>query len=111
MVSLPLSWRGMWSFENHKTWFGVLANGLAMLSLILMPFLAVLLRQPDWFFMSVAGAGYFYFYALFSHFITRYSESLIPLSLMCLSVLLLFLLRGLLGALHRRLPSNMVFKS
>lgn len=108
MVSLPLSWRGMWSFENQKTWFGVLANGAAMASLILMPFLAVLLRQPDWFFMSAAGAGYFYFYALFSHFITRYSESLIPISLVCLSVLLLFLLRGLLGALQRSLSSNTV---
>lgn len=95
LVSLPLSWRGMWSFENQRTWFGVLANALAMLSLILMPFLGMLLRRPDWLFMSMTGAGYFYFYALFSHFITRYSESLIPLSLVCLGVLLMTGLRWL----------------
>jgi hypothetical protein len=99
LVSLPLSWRGMWSFGNQKTWFGVLANGLAMLSLVLMPVLGLLLRRPDWLFMSMTGAGYFYFYALFSHFITRYSEPLIPLSLVCLSVLLLALVQPLAAAL------------
>jgi hypothetical protein len=103
LVSLPLTWRGMWSFRNQRTWFGVLANGLAMASLALMPFLGLLLRQRDWFFMSLVGAGYFYFYGLFSHFINRYSEPLIPLSLVCLCVLLLASLQALAGALlsHR----------
>jgi hypothetical protein len=109
LVSLPLTWRGMWSFENQRTWFAVLANGLAMASLALMPFLGLLLRQPDWCFMSMVGAGYFYFYALFSHFITRYSEPLIPLSLVCLSVLLLAPLQALAGALLSHRSNTVIF--
>jgi hypothetical protein len=95
LVSVPLSWRGMWSFDTKRTWVGVLANGLAMASLLAMPLLGAFLRRPDWVLMSIVGVGYFLFYGLFTHFIARYSEPLIPLSLVCLSVLLLTILRRL----------------
>ncbi|WP_216901864.1 hypothetical protein [Synechococcus sp. CCY 9618] len=95
LVSVPLSWRGMWSFDNRRTWFGVLINGLAMFSLLAMPFLGIFMRKFDWVLISIVGVGYFLFYGLFTHFITRYSEPLIPLSLVCLSVLLLAILRRL----------------
>ena len=87
LVTLPLSWRGMWSFENRETWFGVLANGMAMVALLVMPLLGVLFRRPEWLLISFMGAGYFLFYGLLTHFISRYSEPLIPLSLLCLSLL------------------------
>lgn len=93
LVSLPLFWRGIWSFENQRTWFGVLANAAAMLSLLLMPVLGLILSRPDWVLLSMVGTAYFLFYAFFSHFITRYSEPLIPLSLVCLGVLLVALIQ------------------
>lgn len=93
LVSLPLSWRGMWSFENQSTWFGVIANALAMASLLMMPALGVALRRPEWVLISIVAVGYFLFYGLFSHFITRYSEPLIPLSLVCLSLVLVEAIR------------------
>lgn len=89
LVSLPLSWRGLWSFENRETWFGVLANGAAMATLLLLPVFGVLWRRPEWVLISFMGVGYFLFYGLFTHFISRYSEPLIPLSLVCLSLVLL----------------------
>ena len=101
LVSLPLSWRGMWSFENQQTWFGVLANGLAMAALLAMPLLGLLCRRPEWLLISFMGAGYFLFYGVLTHFISRYSEPLIPLSLVCLSVLALEAGRSLARRLAR----------
>lgn len=97
LVSLPLSWRGLWSFENQQTWFGVVANASAMAALLVMPGLGLLLRRPEWLLISITGVAYLVFYGLFSHFITRYSEPLIPLALVCLSVLALEGFRWLCG--------------
>ncbi|WP_216900610.1 glycosyltransferase family 39 protein [Synechococcus sp. CCY 9618] len=93
LVSLPLSWQALWTFRNQMTWFGVIANGLAMTSLLAMPALGVMWRKPEWVLISIVPVGYFLFYGLFSHFIPRYSEPLIPLSLVCLSLLLLEVIR------------------
>ncbi|MFM9089228.1 MAG: hypothetical protein ACKOPT_14040 [Cyanobium sp.] len=106
LVSLPLSWRGMWSFENQQTWFGVLANGLAMAALLAMPLAGALGRRPEWLLISFMGAGYFLFYGLFTHFISRYSEPLIPLALVCLSVLIVEAFQWLVGEFVRRLSAN-----
>jgi hypothetical protein len=103
-VSLPLAWRELWSFGNRDTWFGVVLNGMASAALLAMPWLGILLRRPDWTLTSMVGVGYFLFYALFSHFIPRYSEPLIPLALVCLAVLLVAAVRKLgsrlFGACH-----------
>jgi hypothetical protein len=109
LVSLPLSWRGMWSFENQQTWFGVLANGLAMAALVVMPLLGALRRRPEWLLISFMGSGYFLFYGVFTHFITRYSEPLIPLSLVCLSVLVLEAARWLARHLARWMGPKVTF--
>lgn len=98
-VSLPLAWRGLWSFAKHNTWFSIITNGLAMASLLTMPWLGILLRRPDWTLTSMVGVGYFLFYALLSHFIPRYSEPLIPLALVCLAVLLVAAVRKLASML------------
>lgn len=98
-VSLPLAWRGLWAFTENKTWFSIITNGLAMASLLAMPWLGILLRRPDWTLTSMVGVGYFLFYALLSHFIPRYSEPLIPLALVCLAVLLVTAGRSTAAAL------------
>jgi hypothetical protein len=98
-VSLPLAWRGLWAFAENKTWFSIITNGLAMASLLAMPWLGILLRRPDWTLTSLVGVGYFLFYALLSHFIPRYSEPLIPLALVCLAVLLVTAGRSTAAAL------------
>jgi hypothetical protein len=99
----------MWSFENQQTWFGVLANGLAMAALVVMPLLGALWRRPEWLLISFMGAGYFLFYGVFTHFITRYSEPLIPLSLVCLSVLVLEAARWLARHLARWMGPKVTF--
>ena len=97
LVSLPLAWRGSWSFDSKKTWAGVITNAFAFASLLLMPWLGLWLRRADWTLMSIMGVGYFLFYALLSHFIVRYSKPLIPLALVCLSVLLVEAARMMLS--------------
>jgi len=92
-VSVPLAWRRMWSFKDKDTWHGAILNGLAMISLLLMPWVGLALRKPDWILISMLGSGYFFFYALFSPFIPRCSEPLIPVSLVCLSLLVLAVAR------------------
>jgi len=99
----------MWSFENQQTWFGVLANGFAMAALVLMPLLGALGRRPEWLLISFMGAGYFLFYGLFTHFIARYSEPLIPLALVCLSVLVLEAVRWLARHLARWMAPKVTF--
>jgi len=103
LVSLPFAWRGVWSFKNRWPWFRVVVNGLAMLSLLVMPVIGLILPRPDWLLMSVVGVSYFWFYAAFSHFIPRYSAGLIPLSLVCLSILLVESTHVLLCRLRRGL--------
>lgn len=68
-------------------------NGMVMVSLLLMPWIDLALRKADWILISLLGCGYSLFYALFSHFIPRHSDPLIPVSLVYLSLLFLAALR------------------
>ena len=86
LVSLPLGWRGFWPFPDRDG-LSFSINILAMLSLLIMPVMGLKKQRYDWVLMSITGVAFFLFYAFLSHFIPRYSEPLIPLSLICLAAL------------------------
>ena len=87
-VTLPIAWRGIWSFQDESFW-GVLVNFIGMLGLVVvLPAAGLLGNSDEWSILSMIPAGYFWFYAFLSHFRTRYSEPLIPLSFIAFFLLL-----------------------
>ena len=98
MISLPLAWRGVWSFEKVSQWGGVLLNLMSFVALFLAPLFGLLQQKPTWLYLSLAPASYFLFYAGFSHFLPRYSEPLIPLALVCLFLIAIQLIGKLFPA-------------
>ncbi len=80
-TTVPFAWRGLWSFPIRSL-AAASVNLLAFAALLALPFLALWRRRPDWFAFSLMSVGMFWFYALLTHFIPRYSEPLIPLALL-----------------------------
>ena len=92
-LTLPFAWRGLWSFGGAAR-SGVLylfaagANLVSFSVFLAFPLVAVWRRKPDWFAFSLLGFGLFWFHALLTHFIPRYSQPLIPLTVLSVLVLL-----------------------
>ncbi len=84
-TTIPFAWRGLWSFPIRSLAAAV-ANLLGFAALLALPFLALWRKRPDWFAFSLMGVGMFWFYALLTHFIPRYSEPLIPLAVLAVLV-------------------------
>ena len=87
LVSVPMAWRGLWSFAKIKYLIGTGLNLLAFASLFAAAVLGVVRNKFIWLAISIIPSGYFCFYAFLSHFIPRYSEPMIPLAFVCMSVL------------------------
>ena len=86
-TSIPLSWRGFWGFRS-RSWDGVLLNAVAFSSLFLAPILSIVQRRLSWLMVSVVPISLFGFYALVSHFLPRYSLPIAPVSVLCLTMLM-----------------------
>ena len=82
-VSLPMAWRGLWSFGNKISVAALVLNALSYFCLFAAPIVGIIQRRPIWIYLSLMPVGYFLFYAAFSHFLPRYSEPLIPSALIC----------------------------
>lgn len=94
-----MAWRGLWSFDggNHlrpsgESVFSITMNLISFLTFLIMPLLALILRRKILFIFSLFPLGMFWVYALFSHFIPRYSAPLIPIAILSLLVLVQHLL-------------------
>jgi len=87
IVSFPLAWRGLWAIRPEG-WGDVILNFLSFLALFASPLLYFLEKRKSWLIVSIVPIGYFLFYALFSHFIPRYSQPLVPLAFTCLMMAL-----------------------
>ena len=87
IVSFPLAWRGIWAIKSIR-WSEVILNFLSYLALLISPLLYFLEKRKSWLIVSVVPIGYYLFYALFSHFIPRYSQPLVPLAFICLMMVL-----------------------
>ena len=87
LVSVPMAWRGLWSFAKVKYWLGTGLNFFAYASMFVAVVLGIVQKKFIWLAISIIPAGYFLFYAFLSHFIPRYSEPMIPLAFVCMSVL------------------------
>lgn len=85
-TTVPFAWRGLWSFAGD-TLLGVGANLVAFVTLLAFPFIAIWRRRAEWFAFSLLAVGMFWFHALFTHFIPRYSEPLVPLAVLSVLVL------------------------
>ena len=60
---------------------------MAFLSLIVVPMIGLYEKKRSWVVIGIVPTIYYSFYAFTSHFLPRYSEPLIPLSLVCLATL------------------------
>jgi hypothetical protein len=94
------AWRQLWSFGSisptQPESGGVLAFGINLLSftiLLLMPLIALLRKKPEWLVFSLFPLGVFWFHALLSHAIPRYSAPLIPIAIISLLLLMHTLIR------------------
>ena len=98
-VTMLMGWRGFWPFKS-KDFFYTIINLMAFLSLIVVPMIGLYEKKRSWVVIGIVPTIYYSFYAFTSHFLPRYSEPLIPLSLVCLAILAayiwskLFCLRG-----------------
>lgn len=99
--SLIYAYRGMWSFngkshppESYSLYHignylpYVILNFLCFIAFLLMPIFAIIKKKMEWFVFSLFGLGFFWIYALFSHFIPRYSAPLIPLTIVSILMIL-----------------------
>jgi hypothetical protein len=100
-ATLPFAWRGLWAFRGDSL-PSVMTNLAAFLTLLAFPFIAIWRRRPDWFAFSLLAVGMFWFHALLTHFIPRYSEPLVPMAV----VSLLVLLHEIFAPLKRRAPQG-----
>ena len=98
-MTLLVAWRGLWSFKA-RNFFEVILNFIAFSSLVVVPMIGLHEKRKVWVLIGIVPSIYYAFYALTSHFLPRYSEPLIPLSLVCLAILAayiwpkLFCIRG-----------------
>ncbi len=99
--ALIFAWRGMWSFsgkshppESYSLYHVgnylpyVIANAVCFVLFLLLPWIAIAKRRYDWLAFALFGNGMFWIYALFSHFIPRYSAPLIPLTIVATLMLI-----------------------
>jgi hypothetical protein len=91
-LTLPFAWRGLWSFGGSAKsgggyLFVLLANLVSFSIFLAFPLVAVWRRRPDWLAFSLLGFGWYWFHALLTHFISRYSQPLIPLAVLSVLVL------------------------
>ena len=83
-VTLPMAWRGLWSFGSKISPSAVALNLASYLALFVAPVLGVIQKRFVWIYISLVPIGNFLFYASFSHFLPRYSEPIIPMAMVCL---------------------------
>ena len=88
VVTLPMAWRGLWSFGSKISPSAVALNVASYLALFLAPVLGIIQKRFVWIYISLVPVGNFMFYASFSHFLPRYSEPLIPIATICLLLVL-----------------------
>ena len=86
-VSIPLAWRGFWAYTD-RGWLSNVVNACAFGSLLLAPVIAIVQKRMIWIVVSIVPFVYFVFHASLTHFIPRYSEPLIPISLITLGMLI-----------------------
>ncbi len=91
-TTLPFAWRGLWPFpfldrSGARYLFLVAADFLAFVTFLALPLLALRRRRADWLAFSLLGVGFFWFHALATHFIPRYSVPLVPLAVVSVAVL------------------------
>ena len=104
LTSIPMAWRGFWGFRS-PFWPNILLNFIAYSALFIAPILAIIERRISWLMVSIVPTSLFIFYSLFSHFLTRYSSPFVPVSLICLSMLIVDILeRFFQKFLPRKLP-------
>jgi len=103
LVSLPLAWRGLWSFGKKASPIAVILNFMSYLALFIAPVLGIIQRRFVWIYLSLVPIGYFVFFAAFSHFLPRYSEPLIPLAMICLLLMVVDCVSNLFPALKLKL--------
>lgn len=82
LTTITFAWRGLWSFNGSSNIVTAIANFLFFVVFSFFPVLAWLRGRPEWLAFSLFGFGMFWFYALLSHFIPRYSDPLIPLAIL-----------------------------
>ena len=93
LLTIPLAWRGIWSFAVSDL-FGLMVNFIFMGSLIVMPVIALILRNNILFLVSVVPTSYFWFYAFVSQFWERFSEPFIPISVVSFSLLVVSIFKS-----------------
>ncbi|TLM67930.1 MAG: hypothetical protein FDZ69_03815 [Deltaproteobacteria bacterium] len=106
LATVPFAWRGIWSFNGNANLFAAGFNLLCFLAFLSCPLLAILWRRPEWLAFSLFGFGLFWFYALLSHFIPRYSDPLIPLTILAGLVLARELFDRRAGGGFRQIRGN-----
>ena len=89
-ITLLMFWRGYWPFRSSN-FLHTFINLMSFLSLALVPIIGFHEKCKSWISIGIVPAIYYLFYALTSHFLPRYSEPLIPLSLVCLSILMVYI--------------------
>jgi len=89
-TTLLMFWRGYWPFRSSN-FLHTFINLMSFLSLALVPIIGFYEKCKSWISIGIVHAIYYLFYALTSHFLPRYSEPLIPLSLVCLSILSVYI--------------------
>ncbi len=82
LMSAPFSWRGIWSYPGHTHFSTVAANLVGFGVFLALPFIGIWKRRADLFAFSIFGSGMFWFFALLTHFIPRYSTPLIPVTVL-----------------------------
>ena len=108
-VTLLMGWRGYWPFAT-KNFLHIAINSLAFLSLLLVPLTGAYVGRKSWVLMGIVPALYFIFYAFATHFLPRYSEPLIPISLICLAITIVYLGNKLLCLRGKGDSLNAVFR-
>jgi hypothetical protein len=95
VMSAPFAWRLVWSFGDanpkspgNKSILIDAINLFSFFALLSLPMIAIIRKKPEWFAFSIFGVGLFWFYAIFSHAIPRYSAPLIPLALLSLRLVI-----------------------
>jgi hypothetical protein len=86
LMTLPFAWRGLWAFANDYKLIVAVCDFIAFQTFLSFPLIAFWRRRLDWLAFCLFGVGLFWFYALLTHFISRYSEPLIPLTVMAVLV-------------------------
>ena len=100
-LSIPLAWRGIWSFsipDHFGTVPGLALNFAIMVNLIFIPILALFYGDKILLLMSLVPASYFWFYALLSQFWPRFSEPFIPVA----SLIFCYTISTLIKAFRQR---------